>query len=399
MKKFLALILAIIMLLSLCACGKENTVSSSEAVASSNNNYALELSKLLCDYNWKCVDMPWELEFKDDNTGIWKMNEEKTYTWEFSSYLNSMSDYTAMLQHDPEFSENHGVYVASIKEKGQLLLGVDKTDNSYKIYFHGKFWRIKDELQANHPQLKYVIGKWEYKENDSAECDVPFDNITIKEDGSCLVDGRMGNYTLSFDARDDFLKLDIIIEGEHLYCLGYYENSFSIAVWNADYNGPVDMSWVNTTAENKLDITAENFFDYFELTLEADYQEDVFGEIERFNLVQYLSLKEEYKNKIYGCKDLYIEMGGTTKYCPITVNPDDKSYTLGEFEERTFELPLEICEFDNDEYRFTAFGNNYIDVANNIDPENPNGKKVCLFPSTNDITISRFTGTIYTVIE
>lgn len=105
-------------------------------------------------------------------------------------------------------------------------------------------------------------------------------------------------------------------------------------------------------------------------------------------------------NKIYGCKDLYIEMSGTTKYCPITVNPDDKSYTLGEFEEKTFELPLEIREFDYGKHCFTAFGNNYIDIANNIDPENPNGKKVCLFQSTDDITISRFTGTIYyTVIE
>lgn len=250
MKRFLALLLSAL-LISLCACSEEKVNINSKNNNSDDVAYHIkeEFNQIVTDYVWKCVDQSWELEFNEDNTVIWRSkSEENTYTWEFSSYLNSMSEYTAAIQHDPEFSESYGVYVGAIKDRGQILLGVDKTDNSYKMYFSGKFWRIKEDVGANHPQLKYVIGKWEYKENDSAECDVPFDNITIKEDGTCLIDGRMGNYTLSFDARDDFLKLDIIIEGEHLYCLGYYEDSFSIAVWNADYNGPVDMSWINTTA-------------------------------------------------------------------------------------------------------------------------------------------------------
>ena len=145
MKKMLALLLAAVMCLLLAACGGGTTDNGQDAAPNHDDNsalYAQELSDILCATEWHCRDWDSVLYFNADGTVRFHYNndeEDGNYTWEYSSYLNSFSEFQAIIQHDPEFSEAYGVYIGSMERYGQILLGRND-DGSYKMYFNGKLW-------------------------------------------------------------------------------------------------------------------------------------------------------------------------------------------------------------------------------------------------------------------
>ncbi len=150
------------------------------------------------------------------------------------------------------------------------------------------------------------------------------------------------------------------------------------------------------TAE-PIQLTLENWKDYFELRVFAEYNYNQFGDVERLVLPQYLVLKEGYEP--YGnVNDIVIEMRRTAQRTLITVNVDGPSYTLGEVvEERELTPSPDIRSmghFKEYGYYIDAFSNNYINVADNADPENGSSKEVWLIPSIDCIEATRIKGSI-----
>ena len=148
MKKLLAMLLALVMCLSLPACGGTPSTPDEGSQGNPQNDntddahHAQEFTDILCSVDWDCRDWDSVLHFNVDGTVRFhygKNEEDGIRTWEFDSYLNSFDEFTAMLQHDPEFSEKYGVYCGSMEQYGQILLGCNE-DGSYKMYFNGKFW-------------------------------------------------------------------------------------------------------------------------------------------------------------------------------------------------------------------------------------------------------------------
>lgn len=146
MKKLFALLLALMMCLSLAACGDDtpesNTPTPDSGAANDDAQRAAELKDILCGSMWDNRDWESELYFNEDGTVRFhygKNEEDGIRTWEFDSYLDSFDEFTGMLQHDPEFSDQYGVYCGKMEQYGQILLGCND-DGSYKMYFNGKFW-------------------------------------------------------------------------------------------------------------------------------------------------------------------------------------------------------------------------------------------------------------------
>lgn len=146
MKRLLALLLTAALMLSLTACGEnaltDGNQNDPQSGSEDNIRYAQELTDILCAAEWHCRDWDSVLYFSADGTVRFhysKNEEDGNYAWQYSSYLNSFSEYQAILQHDPEFSDSFGVYIGSMDRYGQILLGRND-DGSYKMYFNGKFW-------------------------------------------------------------------------------------------------------------------------------------------------------------------------------------------------------------------------------------------------------------------
>ena len=187
MKKLFAFLLTLMMCLCLAACGgdapENNTPSPDNTPANDDAQRAAELAAILCGSVWDNRDWDSELYFNEDGTVRFHYGpneEDGSYTWEYSSYLNSFSEYQAILQHDPEFSQAYGVYIGSMERYGQILLGCND-DGSYKMYFNGKFWDPVAEGGSAEAALHLpYVGKWVCNENYW---------VIVNEDGTLVYNG------------------------------------------------------------------------------------------------------------------------------------------------------------------------------------------------------------------
>lgn len=146
MKRLLALLLTAALMLSLTACGEnaptDGNQNDPQSGSEDNIRYAQEFTDILCTNDWVCREGDSVLSFNADRTVRFHYGnneEDGIRAWEYDTYLNSFDDYTAMLQHDPEFSEKFGVYCGSMEQYGQILVGFND-DGSDKMYFNGRFW-------------------------------------------------------------------------------------------------------------------------------------------------------------------------------------------------------------------------------------------------------------------
>lgn len=250
---------------------------------------------------------------------------------------------------------------------------------------------------ANHPHLAYIYGQWELRKKESYSQPISCHAVTINEDGTSIVDGVSGTWEISNETRDDFLKINIFIEGEHRFIAAYYSNHHSIAVWGTDYmGGAVDACWVNMTTTEAITLTTENWREYFELVTESNYEKDAFGELDRLVLVQYLILKEEYANMVWA-DNVAIELTGTTNRYSITLDTTNESYALGEVvgEGKIASMTITLKQQDINDNKIAILCRSSIQVDDNADPGSPSSKTVSIIPSFEDIEFLRVQGTIY----
>lgn len=161
-----------------------------------------------------------------------------------------------------------------------------------------------------------------------------------------------------------------------------------------------DVDSTQTVTTETIELTVDNWKDFFELQVKPEYRLNAFGEVETVVLSQYLVFKEEYAGRVT-CNDVAIEMDRMIQEVTIKVSPAEQSYTLGEAIEKR-ELQTDIVEtmqggYNSDNssfYYIDIFSNNYIDVATNINQEDPSHKTVLLVESMDDIEAIRVTGTL-----
>lgn len=161
-----------------------------------------------------------------------------------------------------------------------------------------------------------------------------------------------------------------------------------------------DVDSTQTVTTGTIELTVDNWKNFFELQVVPEYRLNAFGEVETVKLSQLLVFKEEYAGRVT-CNDVAIEMDRMIQEVTIEVSPTEQSYTLGEVIEKR-ELQTDKIETmfrgQNSDgsyfYYIDIFSNNYIDVATNINPEVPFHKTVLLVESMADIEAIRVTGTL-----
>lgn len=161
-----------------------------------------------------------------------------------------------------------------------------------------------------------------------------------------------------------------------------------------------DVDSTQTVTTGTIELTVDNWKNFFELQVVPEYRLNAFGEVETVKLSQLLVFMEEYAGRVT-CNDVAIEMDRMIQEVTIEVSPTEQSYTLGEVIEKR-ELQTDKIETmfrgQNSDgsyfYYIDIFSNNYIDVATNINPEVPFHKTVLLVESMADIEAIRVTGTL-----
>ena len=251
--------------------------------------------------------------------------------------------------------------------------------------------------KENHFLFPFLYGTWNLKDENGFR-DIPYTSLTVNEDGTCVVDGKPATWAVSQWGSEKDIAIDIFIDGEHVCgALLSYSYSYSLYFYAMTADGALNGSaWEKESGfavdGNDIVLTVDNWRDYFELRTGEEFMDDAFGDLELIHLYQYMVLKEEYADKVI-IADVVVEMSVTGQKTAITVDPDARSYTLGEVIE-TVELNPEISNLDS-KLSIPVFGNNYINIKDNLDPDSLNSKTVIWIPSLECIEMLRIKGTIY----
>lgn len=167
----------------------------------------------------------------------------------------------------------------------------------------------------------------------------------------------------------------------------------------ADDNGNTenkDDGFSQNLKSETIELTLDNWKDFFELRIVPEYMLNAFDEVETLVLSQFLVFKEEYSGRVT-CNDVVIEMNIYLQDFSIKLHPTEQSYTLGEVVgERIGSLDTieTMSKSDTLGYYVGVFSNNYINAAENANPETIYNKTVLLVDSMDDIEAIRIKGTI-----
>ncbi len=259
-------------------------------------------------------------------------------------------------------------------------------------------------MSGKHPLLQFLYGEWEYEGNFKEN--YPFAKLTINEDGTCIVDGVAGKWTISSNTTPSGrLCIDVFVNGQ-VIC------GSEISIWAGNYNfhvsnisvNPGD-NWKHNTPvvvdDNDIVLSTENWHKYFKLIIESSYSENAFGDVELLVIKQYLVPKEEYADKIIATDVIY-EVQKTKKAYSISINAAEKTHTIGEIletgEPSTPEIQKLWCVYETNRYEINV-ATDYIDIKDHADPNNAASKTVWLVADIDDINMLRIQGNIYIINE
>lgn len=88
---------------------------------------------------------------------------------------------------------------------------------------------------------------------------------------------------------------------------------------------------------DKIEVTSENFLDYFEYTIDYDFRENAFGEVERVWAMEYIRLKEEYVPRLISGNEIAVELAYHRVWSKGTLDYENKTFIPnGEYEPSSF---------------------------------------------------------------
>ena len=141
------ILIAILCVMILCGCSSNDKKNEDMSSESSNPTVSYTLNDVTKELvgKWQSHSIDWYIVVGEDGTYTWYIDDEgKVMDLTYSSYLESFTEYQPAIQHDPEFSDDYGVHIVSVKDRGDMLVGQDEGGN-YKFYFWGQKWSRAEE--------------------------------------------------------------------------------------------------------------------------------------------------------------------------------------------------------------------------------------------------------------
>lgn len=141
--------------------------------------------------------------------------------------------------------------------------------------------------------LARLFGTWENKNKDDEYA--PYQTLIINEDGSCSVDGAEATWDVERPYNPNMtstLTIDIFIEGERT-CGAILFNDGTILGQTSNHG--IGGWYFNASSYITVEITPENWSEYFELVETSEYVTDEFGDFVRIEKAWNLALKNGYQ--------------------------------------------------------------------------------------------------------
>jgi len=148
-----------------------------------------------------------------------------------------------------------------------------------------------------------------------------------------------------------------------------------------------------------IELTMDNFYDYFELQEHVEHYDDAFGDLASWSITWSLQLKEEYASRIQD--DGFVVFGGvdyTRSYTEhaLDFDPESDTYTdLGLTDDQFLSgSRTDIAQFTGSGYPSITVSYTPLQVHNSPDYDEQTGLFTCTY-FVDDVTVNRVTGTLY----
>ncbi len=170
------------------------------------------------------------------------------------------------------------------------------------------------------------------------------DEIVIYEDGTCMVGGE--TLTWEYVLADYTLVQIYIYRGDvpvyQIYVDDAYEEPWKEAgFYHLHENGESTYvgDYYRLDEYTVIELTAENWLDYFELVETVTWPKNGFGEIIQMDVDRFYLVKDEFYNKINtNLSNVAYEYSYTRVKRTLTVDPENQMYTLGNDAKEPYDL-------------------------------------------------------------
>ena len=253
--------------------------------------------------------------------------------------------------------------------------------------------------------LNKIPGKWvctTEKENAPKE-------FLFRADGTCTVDGknliwkRNGTTTHSSLNGKSILSLTIQEGDVNRYDATFYQGNGEEIVLTCevyeDSNNTNSISgvyYVNHDAYDMVELSADNWQEYFEWTEEFCYDTNAFGEVSSLGTKYFFSLKEEYYNRLspFQINQGDVEISHTLMEHYVSISADGKSYTKGDHNYREGHQYTQIHELrKQNDTTVSLWGAQYAYASVREYKNYPLSEFLCDYVISHSVT--RIQGTLY----
>lgn len=189
---------------------------------------------------------------------------------------------------------------------------------------------------ANWELMQYFYGDWQRVE---ASPIWNIETVSIRKDGTCMVNDQEYQLTFCKDSTEDRVVFHAHRDGktEFLFHVtkAYNNPNYDVVMgfgYYYDHDAVQfmqDIYW-NPAQVQEVQITPDNWQEYFEVKDTVVVNKNAFGEITSTKILQQLILKEAYRLSVIAEQDLVIELAQTPVTATAQVDLDNLTFSLGE---------------------------------------------------------------------
>ena len=193
-------------------------------------------------------------------------------------------------------------------------------------------------IKTQNDHMKYLYGSWEYA---GSRTDLETFDIEFKDNGTCMINGKeyLWNITNEYDSSIDF----DILEGAtktYSFQLSYDKNVDTyfgyFSVFNKENESYNNMGYYRNPKHYEIiDLTTDNWLDYFEPVEQTTFNKDAFGETSSCTYQLFYKLKDKYMERLnynYNQPPIAYEYSYEQGQIEVTYNLEEETFELGEFE-------------------------------------------------------------------
>lgn len=250
------------------------------------------------------------------------------------------------------------------------------------------------EEEKKDSALAELYGEWLLKM--AADEETVIESVEFKEDNTCKVGDEDYKWRVNYE---NDLSVSIYITDKEAQIYTVYmtienrEKYLSLGKILNETTGETEhLGQYRKTADyDKLEITADNFAEYFELVDVVEFTKDSFGDVSGLSYSQYVMIKEEYLDKVSDLSNVVVELDFTYGEKPITVDLANQTYTLG--------TDYKLSTYDHE----SITGRFYLSTEDGVPVNFQLNNSTCFYSSSNsavcnyrtDMQVLRIEGALY----